>query len=369
MSALDVLALLAGIGLVAVTFYDLFESVLLPRPAIGRLRIANTTILWTWRLWRRLGTRFESISARENALSLFAPAMAVGLLAIWALAMVVGFGLILWAGRHNIRPEPSNLGDSFYLSALSLFTLGFGDVVPVSAATRIVTLLEAATGLGLIALVISLLFSLFSSVQRREALVVATDATAGAPPSGVQLLETCARYSMPDELIKTFQDWRVWAAEVLESHLAYPILSYFRSSHDGEAWLNSFGAVMDAAVLAMTTVETPAAGSARIMWKVGYHLVEDVSWFFRIPHEHVPGVSLEEFQEARERLRFAGYELKPEEQSWEEFQQLRSRYAEPLVRMAAFLAIEPTQWIGDRMFMFHRERAQRAAAGHQSTGA
>lgn len=361
MSGLDVLALAGGILIALITFYDLFESVLLPRPAIGRLRIANTTVRWTWRVWRTLGTRFRSIPARENALSLFAPAMAVGLLAIWAVSMVVAFGLILWALRHNVRPMPANVGDAFYLSALSLFTLGFGDVIPVGAATRLIVLLEAATGLGLIALVISLLFSLFSSVQRREALVVATDATAGAPPSGVQLLETCARYSMPDELVKAFQDWRIWAAEVLESHLAYPILSYFRSSHDGEAWLNSFGAVMDAAVLAMTTVESPSAGAARIMWKVGYHLVEDVSWFFRIPHDHVPGVTLEEFQEARERLRFAGYELKPEEQAWEEFQQLRAKYAEPLVKMAEFLAVEPAQWIGDRMYRFHREPERRAA--------
>ena len=366
MSPLDVLALVAGVVIVGFTFYDLFESVLLPRPAIGRLRIANRTVGYTWRVWRWLGTRGGSISRRENFLSLFAPAMAVGLLAIWATSMIVGFGLVIWAARIDVRPEPQNLGDAFYLSALSIFTLGFGDVVPVNALTRALVLLEAATGLGLIALVISLLFSLFNSVQRRETLVVATDATAGAPPSGVQLLESCARYGMPEELVKTFQDWRVWAAEVLESHLAYPILSYFRSSHDGEAWLNSFGAVMDAAVLSITTVETPAAGPARVMWKVGYHLVEDVSWYFRIPHEHIAGVSIEEYREARERLRFAGYELKPEEAAWEQFQELRARYAEPLIGMAGFLAIEPAQWIGDRMYRFHREPERRAAAGHES---
>jgi len=45
-----------------------------------------------------------------------------------------------------------------------------------------------------------------------------------------------------------------WTAEVLESHLAYPMLLFFRSSHDNEAWLNSFGAVMDAAVLVMSAV-------------------------------------------------------------------------------------------------------------------
>lgn len=360
MSILDVVVLLAGAGLVAITFYDLFQSVVLPRPAVGKLRIATRAVAWSWRAWRAVGMRTSTIARRERILSVFAPAMAVGLLVMWALAMVVGFGLVIWALRAQIRPVPGDLGTAFYLSALSLFTLGFGDIVPVAAAARVVVLAEAATGLGMIALVISLLFSLFSSVQRREALVVTLDATAGAPPSALQLLEMCAKYEMPEQLAKTFDEWRLWAAEVLESHLAYPILFYFRSSHDGEAWLNSFGAVMDAAVLALTTVETPARGPARIFFKVGNHLVEDVSWYFHVDHDHVPGVSLEQFQEARQRLRFAGYELRPEAEAWERFQELRSAYADPLGRMTAALAIEPTEWIGHWSYRPHREAARGA---------
>jgi hypothetical protein len=189
---------------------------------------------------------------------------------------------------------------------------------------------------------------------------VTLDATAGAPPSAIQLLEICAKYDMPGELIKTFEDWRLWTAEVLESHLAYPLLLYFRSSHDGEAWLNSFGAVMDAAVLVLSTVESTAAGPARIFFKVGNHLVEDVSWYFHVQHEHVPGVTLEQFQEARQRLRFAGYNLRSEADAWERFQELRSAYADPLGRMAANLAIEPTEWIGHWSYRPHREEARSA---------
>ena len=360
MAAVDILAFVAGLGLVAVTFYDLFQSVVLPRPAVGKLRIATSAVSWTWRAWRWLGTRGESVSARERVLSIFAPAMAVGLLVMWALGLVLGYGLILWALRNQLRPAPGDIGTAFYYSALSLFTLGFGDIVPVDAAARIVTLFEAASGLGLIATVISLLFSLFSSFQRREALVVTLDATAGAPPSALQLLEMCAKYSMPEELEKTFDDWRTWTAEVLESHLAYPILFYFRSSHDGEAWLNSFGAVMDAAVLSLTTIETPSQGPARIMFKVGNHLVEDVSWYFNVKHEHVPGVTFEQYQEARQRLGAAGYVLKPETEGWARFQDLRSAYADPLNRMAGGLAIEPTEWIGDWRYRPHREPARAA---------
>lgn len=360
MSALDLLSLLVGIGLVLVTFWDLFQSVVLPRPAVGRVRIAIRAVRGGWLAWRAVGMRASSVARREAILAVFAPAMSVGLLVMWALAMVVGFGLIIWALRGEIRPVPGDLGTAFYLSALSLFTLGFGDIVPVAAAARVVVLAEAATGLGMIALVISLLFSLFSSVQRREALVVTLDATAGAPPSGLQLLENCAKFDMPRELEKTFGDWRLWAAEVLESHLAYPLLFYFRSSHDGEAWLNSFGAVMDAAVLTLSTIESPAAGSARICFKVGNHLVEDVSWYFRVPHEHVPGVTFEQYQEARDRLRFAGYELRPESEAWERFQELRAVYADPLGRMAAHLAIEPTEWIGHWSYRPHLEAARAA---------
>jgi hypothetical protein len=361
-SALDVLAILGGAVLVAITFYDLFQSVVLPRPAVGKLRIGTTVVRWGWGLWRWFGTRYSSVPRREAVLSVFAPAMAVGLLAMWAIGMVAGYGLVLWGIRDQLRPVPGNLGTAFYLSAESLFTFGFGDIVPDSGAARAVVLAEAATGLGMIALVISLLFSLFSSVQRREVLVVALDATAGAPPSGLQLLETCGKYEMPQQLEKVFDDWKVWAAEVLESHLAYPILSYFRSTHDGEAWLNSFGAVMDAAVLVLTTVDTPLTGPARLFFKVGHHLVEDVSWYFKIPHEHVPGVSLEEYQAARERLRFAGYKLRPEEEGWAQFQELRSQYAEPVIQMARSLAIEPAEWLGDRMYLPHREPARKHEA-------
>src|SRR3989441_66368 len=130
-----------------------------------------------------------------------------------------------------------------------------GAAGPAGGAARLAVLAESASGVILVALVISLLFSLYQSFQEREELVVALDALAGAPPSGIQILETAATDRMPQQLEETFNDWRRWSAAVLESHLAYPILFYFRSSHDNEAWLSSFGAVMDAATLVLSLIE------------------------------------------------------------------------------------------------------------------
>jgi len=128
----------------------------------------------------------------------------------------------------------------------------------------------------------------------------------------VQILETAAELKMRDKLVTTFDDWRAWTAAVLESHLAYPILFYFRSSHDNEAWLNSFGAVMDAANLVVSTVDGEAKGSARLTLTIGNHLIEDMAWNFRYSAEQYVGVERHEFIEAVERLRKAGYECNEE---------------------------------------------------------
>ena len=157
-----------------------------------------------------------------------------------------------------------------------------------------------ATGVALAALAITLLFSLYESFRAREQLVISLDAMAGAPPSGVQILETAAELGIRGDLKDTFDEWRAWSAMVLESHLAYPLLVYFRSSHDNEAWINSFGAVMDAAVLVMSTVEDGAEGPARLMFTVGNHLVEDFSWVFRLKSEEYPIVERSEYDAALE---------------------------------------------------------------------
>jgi hypothetical protein len=154
-------------------------------------------------------------------------------------------------------------------------------------------------------------------------------------------------------MVKTFDDWRRWSAAVLESHLAYPVLLYFRSSHDNEAWLNSFGAVMDAATLVITTLDEDEEGPARLFFTVGNHLVEDLAWFFRYTPSKDPHVDREEFDQAVARLKKAGYKLKPLDGAWTSFSHHRAKFATPLVQMAARLAIVPSEWMGDRTYAPH----------------
>jgi len=338
-----------GIFIVVATAYDLFQSVVLPRPAIGRVRLSPQVIHWCWLLWRAAGRRIEPARRREAALGAFGPLAVLLLLVLWVAALVLGYGLVL------VGVEPLTFGPALYLSASSLFTIGLASAA--TGAGRAVTSVEAANGLGVIALVVSLLFLLFGAFERREVQVIDLDTSAGAPPSGIALLETCAEFAMPGHLAQTFAAWRTWAAQVLESHLAFPVLVYFRSSHDNEAWLNSFGAVMDAANLVLTAMEDGPRGEATMFYKVGRHLVADIGYYFRFKRMRQPGMEKWELGQVLDRLRAAGYASRTLEQTWPEFAARRLQYMPLLDHLSRYLAIPPAPWIGDRSYLPHQDAA------------
>jgi hypothetical protein len=355
----QVLWFAAGLVIIAIVFYDLFQTVVLPRPAVGRVQLARSVVRPMWLMWRWISQRTSRLERSESRLAAFAPVALLTLFFIWAVSLVVGYGLILDGLAEQIRPAPPDLITSIYISASTLVPLAYGDFVPEGGAARLVIIAESATGVGLAALAITLLFSLYESFRAREELVVSLDAMAGAPPSGVQLLETAAKHGMRPELTSTFDEWRAWSAMVLESHLAYPLLVYFRSSHDNEAWINSFGAVMDAAILIISTANDESEGPARLMYKIGSHLVEDMNWVFHFKGSDDPIVERAEYQVAVERLEKAGYKIRDIETGWRQFVEMRSTYATPLNQMALWLAIPAAQWIGDRSYIPHRKRATR----------
>jgi hypothetical protein len=355
MNPLRLLDLAVGLLLVGIVLRDLFVGVVVPRPARGALRPSNLVIAWSWLFWRWVGNRSTDSVVREARLGAFAPMAVILLLIVWVLGLIAGYGLVLDSIREQVRPMPANLGTSFYFSAVSLLTIGYGDFVPVGLFARLIALIEGATGLGVVAVVISLLFSLYASFQRREILIITLDALAGAPPSGVVLLENSLRYNMIDQLEDTFEEWKVWSAEVLESHLAYPILAYFRSSHDNESWISAIGAVLDATVLVLTTVEDVPRGPAKLMNGVGSHLVEDLSWFFKTSHVHEVGIERFEFDQACERLSNAGFTLTDPEIAWTKFSELRAAYAIPLNEMGRHWSIPPALWISDRSYLPHHD--------------
>ena len=335
-----------GIGILAFVVQDVFRVVVMPRPYYGR-GISKIMLRFTWRLWRKLALRRGDSLQREGILAIFPQLALLLLLGFWAFGLMCGYALIFHALRSQLMPAPVSFGTALYMAGESLLTLGLGDVLPVRGATRVVILFTAASGPALIGVVLALLFSLYSSFQRREALITTLDASAGAPPSGARMLETYAALAATDQLPAVFRQWELWTAEVLDSHLAYPLLAFFRSTHDNESWISALGAVLDAATLAVAAVDLPA-GNAQLMYDIGCHAVEDLSNYFGLPHDHDVGVEFAEFEIALASLAAVGYPVVPSAVAWERFSALRGRYAGPLNILARSFVTPPALWIGDR---------------------
>ncbi|TMF94174.1 MAG: two pore domain potassium channel family protein [Chloroflexi bacterium] len=349
---IEVATTVLGLALLAVTLYDLFQSVVLPRPAVNKVQLARIVIRPLWIAWRWIGLRSSRLDRNEARLAAFGPISLLVLFGIWAFALVLAYGLIIYGVRDEFRPVLQDFPEAFYVSASTLVPLAYGDFIPEQGFARTVIFFESLNGVALAALAITLLFELYGAFRSREEPVVALDALAGAPASAVQLLETAAAKGMDGILKETFDEWRGWSAMVLESHLAYPLLVYFRSSHDNEAWINSFGAVMD----------SPTAGAAKLMFTVGNHLVEDMAWVFGLKLQSDAIIEQTEYVAAIARLKAAGYRAHDGEAHWQKFSKMRGKYASGLNQIAQWLAAPPAPWVGDRSYLPHRQRPRRQPA-------
>jgi hypothetical protein len=341
---MELIAAAIGVLLLLLTGWDLFQTIVVPRPSPGRFRIARYVVRSSWLLYRGFARR-QSGAARDQLLGFFGPAAAVLLLITWLATLILGYGLVLYAIRDQLSPVPHDLGTTAYYAATSLLTSGFGDNVAVGGLARIISAIAAVSGLGVVALVVTFLFSLYGSYQRREVQVVALEATAGGPPSAVQLLETYARLGLVDRLPDLFLTWRDWSAEVLDSHVAYPLLGFFRASHDNLSWISALGTVLDAASLVMTTITGLPRGEAELAKRLGSHLVEDI---WNIGFHDGAAVPLDrlDFEVAYDRLARAGYSLEPADPAWLAFEAARATYASRLEDMATYWATPATSWLG-----------------------
>jgi hypothetical protein len=124
--------------------------------------------------------------------------------------------------------QPSFLTD-VYLSGTTFFTLGLGDVIPRSSLARALVVTEAGFGFGFLAAVIGYLPFIYGSFSKREVNISLLDSRAGTPPTAGELLRRHSYAHGQDALCVLLKDWELWCAELMESHLSYPVLAYFRS--------------------------------------------------------------------------------------------------------------------------------------------
>jgi hypothetical protein len=198
---------------------------------------------------------------------------------LWALGLCLGFALLFWAdgsplSPHGPRPTFSH---DVYMSGTTLVTLGLGDVLPQSRLARALVVIEAGTGLGFLAMVITYLPVPYQSFSRREVRLSLLDPWAGSPPSGTEVLRRLGRageLSLLDEFLK---DWEYWCSDILESHISYPAVAYFRSQHQRQSWVSAMTAILDLSALVAAGIDGIPAFRARLAFAMARHAAVDLS--------------------------------------------------------------------------------------------
>ena len=349
-ASLNVASAAGGFALVFLTLFDVFFSVIVPRPSRSRFRASVLVSRYAWRLWWRVAERFSDLDRRDSILGTFAPALLVAYAVMWVTLLIGGYGLIFFGLRAQTHGVIS-LGTAFYFAGTSLITIGYGDITPTGPLTRLFSIGAGATGFGVVAIVTTFLFSIFGSFQTREAFVITFGTRSGAPPSAVDLLLGAQKLGMLERLFEISEPAQTWMAQVLETHLAYPVLIYFRSTHDGLSWVGTLGALLDAATLTLTTLEHPQTGEAALVLRLGRHVVDDIARYFELDSVGDTGIHRSEFERAYQQFRDAGIPVRPLEPAWDAFSATRSTYASRLNQMANYLHIPPQQWISDRSLL------------------
>jgi hypothetical protein len=335
-----------GLFIIALILLEAFETVVLPRRVTRWFRVTRLFYVCTWGPWKWAARRVKNLKQRETFLSFYGPLSLLVLFAVWGAGLLVGFALVYYGNEAHDPSRPS-FPMCLYLSGTTLSTLGIGDVTPHTPVERLLTACESGLGLGFLALVISYLPVIYSAFSRREVSIVLLDARAGSPPTAAELLR---RHNGPygmEALRQLFVDWERWSAELLESHISYPVVSYFRSQHSNESFLAALTTILDTTALLIASGDNACSRQARLTFAMCRHTIVDLSQVFHArPYAPEPDRLPEaEFLRLRTALADAGYQLCYDEKSMAKLKELRILYEPYLEALSRFLFISVPPWI------------------------
>lgn len=278
-----VLAVIPGLVLIFIILWDAFETIILPRRVTRRLRLTGLFYQSIWAPWSSIARSMTNRKKRDKYLGFFGPLSLLMLLSLWAIGLIIGYATVHWGleTKLNLPGETGLFATYLYISGETFFTLGYGDIVPALPLGRAIAVIEAANGFGLLAIVIGYLPVLYGAFSRREVNIALLDARAGSPSSAAEMLRRHGESGHMDDLTPVLHEWEHWSAELLESHLSYPVLCYFRSQHDNQSWLSSMTTILDTCALVMVGVEGTPTWQARLTFAMARHAVVDIAQIFR----------------------------------------------------------------------------------------
>lgn len=347
------ISFIAGLVCVFSALLDAFQTVILPRRATGRFRLTRLFYVSTWAPWSAIAARIQDPKKRETAFSFYGPLSLVFLIIAWAAGLVMGFSLMFYALGSPFTDSSgmaSTLRTDLYVSGTTFFTLGLGDILPRDQSTRELIVLESGMGLGFVALVIGYFPVLYGAFSRREVSISLLDARAGSPPTAVELLRRHSFQGGEAALTLLLAEWERWAAELMESHISYPLLCYFRSQHTNQSWLSALTAILDTCALLVAGVQGHPARQAQLTFAMARHALVDLSQVFSRPPvapttDRLPP---ERFDALYRLLCQSEVRVCRDPGSMERLAQMRGLYEGYAETMSRYLCMNLPPWVAER---------------------
>jgi len=347
-----IVSMVAGIFCLFAVLLDAFQTIILPRRASGRFRLTRLFYIATWNPWVFFARRIRNPRKRESAYSFYGPLSLIFLLAVWAGVMVIGFALIYYAlgSPFTDSLEGSGFRSDLYVSGTTIFTLGLGDVTPRSAWARELIILEAGIGFGFLAVVMGYFPVLYGAFSRREVSISLLDARAGSPPTAAELMRRHSYPGAEHALTLLLEEWERWSAELLESHISYPLLCYFRSQHNNQSWISALTAVADASALLIAGVRGHEARQAQLTFAMARHAMVDLAQIFSLaPVTNAPDrLPPERYEQLYNLLCQSGVKVCRDGNSFERLREMRALYEGYAEALAGYLLMPLPPWIADQ---------------------
>ena len=346
MLAVRIVVTVAGALMVLATLGSALQTVVVPRAKVTRLTWIH--FIWIRQVFHAVGNPRRTFAARDRIFSIYAPMALVTLPFAWLTFVITGFALVFWG--TGVDP----FSEAVAISGSSMTTLGFER--PDGLGREILAVVEAALGLGLVALLISYLPTIYTAFQRRERVVGGLQTRMGLPPSPVKMYR---RYVSIGWLERVGDDiftlWEGWFVDIEESHTSQPWLVFFRSPLPERSWITTAGAVLDLAALHNAVVDLPHDPRADLFLRAGYLSLRRVADSFGIRYDPDPRpddpitVTRAEFDAVCAQLADVGVPLIDDlDQGWRDFAGWRINYDTVLVALATLVVAPPAPWSSDR---------------------
>ncbi len=340
-----------GIFIILAILVDAFETIILPRRVNRRIRLSRLFYRSFWKLWKKGKhfLKFKTAYDTKAYLGVFGPLSLIILITIWAIALIFGFALINFGVQTDIF-SPHNARDFvtyLYLSGGTFFPVGLADTYPLQVPGKLLAIIESGIGFAFLAMVIGYLPVLYQAFSRREVNINLLDSHAGSPPSALYLLQQLSNGESIENLKPQLKNWEQWCAELLETHISYPVLAYYRSQHDNQSWIAALLMILDASSVLLASKNHAVHADAKATFAIARHAAVDLTQaFYLSPEFPKPDrLSKKDLTELRKALKESTFSLKEGTEAEEKLRFLRKLYEPYIQALSDFFLMSITPFI------------------------